>query len=226
MSVTCRHVRQLHDAYVDRELPAGLTAEVHAHLLQCPACQREVEMVRAFGGVIAADRSEPQLDAGFTARMAAVVAERAATKSIPFRKVETRRERRWRQLRSFAKTAVPAVAAMLFFAILIKPSSETPATATAVRGVTVEQAGVKGVVEPTLNAVNETRQAVADFNQLFEFAATDACNGATRAMGRSTDATSSEGSLIDFFLPTLNEMMRPAEGNPAPAEDDAELIRL
>ncbi len=230
MSVTCRHVRQLHDAYIDRELPAGLTAEVHAHLLQCPVCQREVEMVRACGGVIAADRAEPQLDAGFTARMAAMVAERAATKTIPFKQVETRRDRRWRRMRSFAMTAIPAVAAMLFFAILIRPGDETPAPATAVRGVTVEQAGVKGMVEPTLSALNETRQAVQDFNQLFEVAATDAACGATRAIGRATGgnakATATDPSLLDFFLPTFDEIMRPPGLEPNGTEGDAELIRL
>ena len=231
MSVTCRHVRQLHDAYIDRELPAGLTAEVHAHLLQCPACQQEVEMVRASGGVIASDRSEPQLDAGFTARMAAMVAERAAvTKTIPFKQIETRRDRRWRQLRSFAMTAIPAVAAMLFFAILIRPGDESPAPVTAVRGVTVEQAGVKGMVEPTLSALNETRQAVQDFNRLCEIAATDAANGATRAMDRSAGAdgkvTTTGPSLLDFFLPTFDEIMRPDGVEPEESEADAELIRL
>ena len=230
MSVTCRHVRQLHDAYIDRELPAGLTAEVHAHLLQCPACQQEVEMVRACGGVIASDRSEPQLDAGFTARMAAMVAERAAAKTIPFVQVETRRDRRWRQLRSFAITAVPAVAAMLFFAILIRPGDETPTPVTAVRGVTVEQAGVKGMVEPSISALSQTRQAVQDLGQLCEIAATDAASGATRAMDRSigTDGkvTTTGPSLLDFFLPTFDEIMRPAGVEPEKSEGDAELIRL
>ncbi len=230
MSVTCRHVRQLHDAYIDRELPAGLTAEVHAHLLQCPVCQREVEMVRACGGVIASDRPEPQLDAGFTARMAAMVAERAAAKTIPFRQVETRRDRRWRKLRSVAMTAVPAVAAMLFFAILIRPGDEAPAPATAVRGVTVEQAGVKGMVAPTLSALNETRQAVQDFNQLCQIAATDAANGATRVMDRSTSAgdkvTTTAPSLLDFFLPTFGEIMGPSGFESGQPEGEDELIRF
>jgi len=233
MSVTCRHVRQLHDAYIDRELPAGLTAEVHAHLLQCPACQQQVEMVRACGGVIASDRSEPQLDAGFTARIAAAVAARTAAMPLKLlgKPVETRRERRLRLMRSFAKTSIPAIAAMMFFAILIKPSAEVVVPATAVKGVTVEQAGVKGVVAPTLSALNETRQAVADFNQFVEFAASDAANGASRAMGRSADAgeqppTTTGPSLLDFLLPTFDEMLRPSNGAATPVEEDADLIRL
>lgn len=230
MSVTCRHVRQLHDSYIDRELPAGLTAEVHAHLLQCPACQQEVEMVRACGGVIASDRSEPQLDAGFTARMAAMVAERAAVKNIPFKQIETRRDRRWRKLRSYAVTSIPAVAAMLFFAILIRPGDEKPSTVTAVRGVAVEQAGVKGMVGPSLSALSQTRQAVQDLSQLCEIAASDAASGATRAIDRSTGAdakvTTTGPSLLDFFLPTFDEMMRPAGVEPDKADTDAGLIRL
>lgn len=230
MSVTCRHVRQLHDSYIDRELPAGLTAEVHAHLLQCPACQQEVEMVRASGGVIASDRSEPQLDAGFTARMAAMVAERSAAKTIHFKKVETRRDRRLRKLRSYAMTSIPGVAAMLFFAILIRPGVESPTTITAVRGVAVEQAGVKGMVEPTLSALNETRQAVQDFNQLCEIAASDAASGATRAIVRSspTEApvTTTAPSLLDFFLPTFDEMLRSSVPESEPVAEDPELIRL
>jgi len=230
MSVTCRHVRQLHDSYIDRELPAGLTAEVHAHLLQCPACQQEVEMVRACGGVIASDRSEPQLDAGFTARMAAMVAERAAVKTIPFKQVESRRDRRWRKLRSVAMTSIPAVAAMLFFAILIRPGDETPTTVTAVRGVAVEQAGVKGMVEPTISALSQTRQAVQDFNQLCEIAVSDAATGATRVIGRSSASeapiTSTGPSLLDFFLPTFDEMLRSAVPEAESSSPDSELIRL
>lgn len=230
MSVTCRHVRQLHDSYIDRELPAGLTAEVHAHLLQCPACQQEVEMVRACGGVIASDRSEPQLDAGFTARMAAMVAERAAVKTIPFKQVESRRDRRWRKLRSIAMTSIPAVAAMLFFAILIRPGDEAPTTVTAVRGVAVEQAGVKGMVEPTISALSQTRQAVQDFNQLCEIAVSDAASGASRAIGRSSAAdapiTTTAPSLLDFFLPTFDEMLRSAVPEAESSSQDSELIRL
>jgi len=233
MSVTCRHVRQLHDAYIDRELPAGLTAEVHAHLLQCPACQQEVEMVRACGGVIAADRSEPQLDAGFTAKIAAAVAARTAAMPLKLhgRTMETRRDRRMRRMISFAKTAIPAVAAMLFFAILIKPGADVVVPATAVKGVTVEQAGVKDVVGPTLSAFDETRRAVTDFNQFVEFAASDAASGASRVMGRSTgtkeqSSSDAEPSLLDFLLPTFDEMMRPSSGGPAAVDEDPELIRL
>jgi len=47
MSLTCRNVRQLHDAWLDGELSANMNAEVHAHLLQCPECQQQVEMIRA-----------------------------------------------------------------------------------------------------------------------------------------------------------------------------------
>lgn len=61
MVMTCRHVQQLRDSYLDGELSSSLMAEVHAHLLQCPECQRQVEMIRIAGHVIAGDRSEPAL---------------------------------------------------------------------------------------------------------------------------------------------------------------------
>src|SRR6185436_13710965 len=71
MLMTCRNVRQLHDAFVDGELSASLTAEVHAHLLQCPECQHEIEMLRAATDVITQDHSEPIMDSGFASRVIA-----------------------------------------------------------------------------------------------------------------------------------------------------------
>lgn len=118
MAVTCRHVRQLHDAYLDGDLSASMNAEVHAHLLQCPACQQQVETVRACGDVIANDRSEPRLSGDFATR---VLAELPAAPVLRLAPVETRRTRRMRLLRGVMAGAMPAIAASLVFAVLLGP---------------------------------------------------------------------------------------------------------
>ena len=130
MPLTCRHVRQLHDGYVDGELSPSMNAEVHAHLLQCPECQRQVELVRTCGDVIAQDRSEPDLDAGFASRVLAAmppVGERAVSLTLvgTGRIIETRRGRRRRMARAWIRSAVPVAAAVAFFCLAVWPPMRT-----------------------------------------------------------------------------------------------------
>ena len=237
MSVTCRHVRQLHDAYVDGELSAGLTAEVHAHLLQCPACQHEVEMVRACGDVIRMDRAEPQLDAKFAARIVANLPQRAPAKPVLSPRfaasLETRRSRRERLLRSMLYSSLPAAAAMLFFAVMIRPADNGGMPPTMVKGVAVERVGVNNVVAPTISAVQDTRRAVQDINSLCEIAVNDAARNASAVLGQAAQDTAPTSrphggiSLLDFFMPTFEEIVTPADAPVAPpAESDPEIVRF
>jgi anti-sigma factor RsiW len=71
--MTCRHVQHLQDRFLDGDLPASMVAEVHAHLLQCPACQHQMEICRASTDVIAKDDAHFELDSGFAMRVVAAL---------------------------------------------------------------------------------------------------------------------------------------------------------
>lgn len=67
--MNCRHAQHLLDGYLDGELPASLRAEVHAHRLTCPDCQRAMAVVEVAGDVIGDDVAAPVLSLGFTDRV-------------------------------------------------------------------------------------------------------------------------------------------------------------
>lgn len=69
--ITCQHARHLFDSYLDGELSASLQTELHAHRLNCSACQNELALLEACGDVIAMDRREPRLSMSFTDRIMA-----------------------------------------------------------------------------------------------------------------------------------------------------------
>ncbi len=65
----CRHAQHLLDSYLDGQLPASLRAEIHAHRLTCPRCQRSMAIVEVAADVILTDRREPAISLGFTDRV-------------------------------------------------------------------------------------------------------------------------------------------------------------
>lgn len=121
MAITCRSFRHLHDAYLDRELSESQMAEVHAHLLQCPECQRQVEIVRACGDVIALDTRTPVLTNDFADRVLATLPARR--RQAPAVRGAWPRVRRWLEY-----GVVPAMAAALTFAVIVGPGPRWTST--------------------------------------------------------------------------------------------------
>ncbi|GMU21790.1 MAG: hypothetical protein AMXMBFR13_18790 [Phycisphaerae bacterium] len=120
--ISCQHARQLFDRYLDDELSPSLQTEVHAHRLNCTACQNELAMLEACGDVVRLDRSEPLLSASFTDR---VLLARRSQRVV--------RPRRWGRL--IATVAAPLAAAAslaLTVSVIMPPARERP---TLVAGV-------------------------------------------------------------------------------------------
>ncbi len=223
MLMTCRHVRQLHHAYVDGELSSSMMAEVHAHLLQCPECQRQVEMTRVCGSVVAEDRSSPVLDSGFASR---VVAEMQARGPIQRSVLETRRARRQRLWRVVLNASLPAAAAVLLFSVLIWPTGDSEVSRKMVAGSSaVRASGVAGVVSPTLDAVGDTRKAAESLNQLVQIAGDEA----TRGVGEKLQEVRGESAptLFDvLWKEPFRGWIEPVESVPVEAGEDSDIVRF
>lgn len=220
MLMTCRHVRQLHDAYVDGELSPSLMAEVHAHLLQCPECQQQVEMLRACGTVINGDESEPVLDSGFASRV--VASFQQATPRIGA-VLETRRARRQRLWRGAISVSLPAAAAVLFFSILIWPSEQTPVGPRVVAGKAVDASGVGDMVHPTLDAMADTKQAAESLNQLLEIAGSEARQGVEEGLGKVPRPAASP---LDLLLEPFSGLLEPRPPEATEGDDEPEIVRF
>lgn len=210
MSLTCRNVRQLHDAHVDGELSPALNAEVHAHLLQCPECQRQIELLRACGDVISRDECEPGLDASFAARVVA---------ALPGA-LETRRDRRHRLIRMFASGSLPAAAAVAFFCLAIWPSAQAPRRPSVVAPAVVERLGVSDMVNPAMSAV----KTIGNANRIVKG---ETSNGLSRGLDAALDSAKepSELSILEFLMPSLGDFIESPEPAPSP-EPDAEIVRF
>jgi anti-sigma factor RsiW len=194
MLMTCRHVQQLRDPYLDGELSSSLMAEVHAHLLQCPECQQKVEMIRAAGHVIAHDQAEPSLSRDFAQRVV------ASLPSVGFGRpagLMTRRVRRQHLWRRAIGTSLPAAAAVLFFCVLIWPTTERNARPTLVKAKVVEAVGASSLVEPTLDTLEGTRQAANDVNRALQMGVAEAQRNVRRGLEEMKAPAS---PFVDFFV--------------------------
>ncbi|MCB9855919.1 MAG: zf-HC2 domain-containing protein [Phycisphaerales bacterium] len=213
MLLTCRHVNEQRDLYLDGELSPSLTAEVHAHLLQCPACQQQFEMMRACGDLIAKDAAEPVLDAGFASRVVASLPKRSATSVLV-----TRRDNRQRFMKIFAGAGLPAAAALLFLSVLIWPTPEKPS------GIVLDKTAtnltpVDELVSPAINVLGETRDTIRDVTKAVQ----KSVDNAELASVPSNDGTTTQPSLLDAFLsPFKNALTPPADDT----ESDKEVVRF
>jgi hypothetical protein len=75
--LTCRDARSLFDAHLDGELSAAMRTELSAHRLSCATCRHELALLEVAGQVVASDEDVPELDADFTSRLLACVADPA-----------------------------------------------------------------------------------------------------------------------------------------------------
>lgn len=215
MLMTCRHVRQFHDAYVDGELSPSLMAEVHAHLLQCPECQRQVEMIRASSSVIANDRCEPELDSGFARRVVASLPKPASKMGVG---METRRARRQRLWRVAVSASLPAAAAVLFFTILVWPSAQTDLAPTGLRPKVV--AGE--AIERPAKALEKTKRATHSLNQLIEISVDEARQDVEEGL---EEARRPE-TFVDLLLEPFTGLLDPPEAEAPDKDGDQEIVRF
>ena len=219
MVMTCRHVQELRDAYLDAELSPSLMAEVHAHLLQCPECQQQMEMIRVAGHVIASDRPEPGLKADFASRVV------ASLPGVGFGKpagLMTRRVRRRYQWRRVLSSGLPAAAAVLFFCVLIWPATEKNSRPTLVKGKVMEVSGAKSVVDPPLGAIEATKQAADSVNRVFQMGIDEAHRNVSQGLDQ---LKTQKMSLLDIFLEPFNGLLDSGRRAPAQADKD-EIVRF
>ena len=223
MLMTCRHVRQLQDMFLDGELSPSMMAEVHAHLLQCPSCQKETEVLRACSDVIAKDRVDTNLAEDFTTRVLAAMPPASGASAG---QLVTRRSRRERLWRIALGGGLPAVAASLFFAVLIWPSGEN-LRPTRVAGMAVEASGVKSVVSPTLETAADAKRAAQSLNQLVEMSVRSATDDARQGLAAvSTPAKASkEPSVLDILLLPFSDLVPGVKNEPA-SEGEEPVVRF
>ncbi len=223
--MTCRHIAQIRDVYLDGELSPSLTAEVHAHLLQCPECQNQFEMFRACGEVIAKDHCGDELDSGFAGR---VLASLPKTSPLAARSsLKTRRDARQRSWRLFISSSIPAAAAILFFSVLVWPVGEQVDSPGIVRGVSVEATeatGVQQVAESTLDAVAEAQSAARCLNQLLRISV----DGARQDVdGGGELSAAPKITFTEIFLDPFRDFLQPMNEKPkATSPKKEELVRF
>jgi len=219
--LTCRNVAQLQDRHLDGELSASLSAEVHAHLLQCPACQRQHELYRTVGEVVGRDRSEPLLSADFASRVVAEFVANPPRSGSTVLNIQTRRALRERFWRLAFSVSVPAAAAMLFLGVLIWPTTDVRGPRGLVAGVSVratDAAGVNDVAAPAMNVVAETVRAAKSFSQMQQILVDEA----KPAFVPTVDP---EVTLLNALFIPFTEALEPAR--PVEAKDaDEGIIRF
>lgn len=223
--MTCRNVQHVLHQFLDGDLSPGLMAEVHAHLLQCPACQREVEITRAGGEVIAKDRSEPSLQPGFASRVVATMMQQEPARFSPAARSSSKPRRHWK--RYAAAGGLPAMAAAVLLFIALWPSERPEDRPKLVAGVSVVDAtGVKDLMDPTMDAMSGARDAVRSLNQVLRLSADEAgqtMRDSLGALGRPDDAQTPPTILEIFFQP-FDLMLEPAIGNTT--DEDSDLVRF
>lgn len=225
MLMTCRHIAQIRDVYLDGELSPSLTAEVHAHLLQCPECQNQFEMFRACGEVIAKDHGAYELDSGFAGRVLAALPKTSPLASRS--SLKTRRDVRRRSWRLFISSSVPAAAAVLFFSVLVWPAGEQVGSPGIVRGVSVEATeatGVQQVAESTLKAVAEVTSSARSLKQIVQISVDDARQNVNSS---AEVAAAPKITFAEIFLDPFRDFLQPIKKHPvATSPEKEELVRF
>lgn len=65
----CKNLRQVLDAFVDRELSAEAAAQAERHIAECEACRRTVEALRGLRAAVRAAVGEPEAPADLRERV-------------------------------------------------------------------------------------------------------------------------------------------------------------
>ena len=210
--MTCRHVAQMRDNYLDGELSSSLTAEIHAHLLQCSACQEQMEALRACEDVIASDNEVPALDEGFASRVMAALPTRELHEptlptTIEFEQVSTTQR--------ILKTAwMPALAAMLFLTVLIWPFGEAnsdPRLPSVVLPETFSapDLGVTQVAGPAMDSVNSTRSALRDVSDVLSLSVGEVTERMQNGLDAEPSAEVAPVSVLDVLFAPMEMALTP-----------------
>lgn len=222
--MTCRNVQHLFQQFIDGDLSASMTAEVHAHLLQCPACQRDVEVARASTEVISRDQSEPALKPGFASQVVAAMMEQQP-RIVQFEERESR-QFRWRKYAMMG--SLPAAAAAMFLFSVFWPTAPTEQQRDKmVLGVSVGDAtGLKQVMDPTVEAVSDARDAARSLNQILQISAGQAGQGVRRGLEQLEKAPAGEGhpSFMEIFLQPFDTMLAVPPSNTT--DSDSDIVRF
>lgn len=111
--ITCEHAQNLLEGYLNDELSPALVAEVDAHCLGCAGCRQRLSLLEACGNVVRLDLSEPEVSSDFTDRLTAIMEE-------------TSDDRRWLQVRRWAKVAsgLVGVAAVIAVMLVMRPAPQ------------------------------------------------------------------------------------------------------
>lgn len=225
MALTCRNVQHLHDAYIDEELSAALTAEVQAHLLQCPECQRQIELMRTAGAVIAKDRREPALPREFAGRIVAALPDLRRPELASTGLILTRRQRRRIFFERFVTALTPAAAAIIVVSALIWPtapsSSRSPAPSVVLgerEYGPVDLLGVRAMVDPTMATLANTERVTDNLQGLYRMSVNDARIQSRPAADGSAESPFSSVLFMELLRP-FSEMTSPLPVERAPAED-------
>lgn len=224
--MTCRGFRQLFDAYLDGELSESQTAELHAHLLQCPMCQREVELMRAGGDVIALDARGPRLSADFADRVVAALplTQAASSAARPMHRI-----RRWAEWGLMSAAAAVALGVIWFQRPGTAPQlagDQSPVAKPRVAGETVTITDILGGPEVD-GMLAAGRDSLSQWGGVAA-QMTDTVDNNLRGLARQAAARPASGAAAaegDDSADFVNELMRPFFEllNPpvvAPAVDD------
>ncbi len=224
VGMSCRNAAQLRDRHLDGDLSPSLSAEVHAHLLQCPACQRQHELYRATGDVIARDRTEPRLSDDFAARLLAAIETSPRRRPVGPVRLQTRRALRERFWRLAFSVSVPAAAAMLFLGVMIWPTTEAVRNNGLVAGVSIratDALGMNEVADPAVSAVAETVRAAGSITEVQRLLVDQARLGVEgRPLVVEPEMTLLRALLLPFSEVLDPSAARESDRNSASTDDD------
>lgn len=223
MALTCRNVQHLQDAYLDGDLPASMSAEVDAHLLQCPECQRQYEVLRACGNVIARDHSEPRPADDFAMRVLAALPKAVATPQPSF--ILTRRQRRRMILERVTAGAIPAIAAMIALFVLIypatRPTEQHRVLGDAESRQAVDALGVRSLVDPALGTLSDTNRAAGNIGGLARLTLEQAREQLEAGARAPEPPPLDSGALLmELLHPLMSVLQPPPDETPAARTDD------
>jgi hypothetical protein len=225
--ITCQHARHLFDSYLDGELSASLQTELHAHRLNCTACQNELALLEACGDVIAMDRRESQISASFTDRV--LLAQRG--RQMP-------RRRRWGRVALLVGSPMAAAASVVFMLTVVSaPTGSVRPTAIAPYRVTLPENQRKLLLnEHGRTLTDQEKQEIAQAKEMPPSAFAEALQGAGEGVKSKLEGWrrvfEESGRLVTGYsnerLAALQKNMQKEKAPPAGAPEgwDSDVIPL
>ena len=165
--IECGQAENLFDAYLNHELSASLTAELHAHVISCGRCGQELALLEACGDVVATDRIGPVPGDDFTDRVLAGWG--------PARRVRVSLER-WRRFSLWGGAGVAAAAAIMLFVLPLSmpgnPDTLVQGMRISVGEIDADQVGeplIRRMMVQTIRAMDATGRGARALGELGAF---------------------------------------------------------